>query len=229
VLRVELERVARALGDGDVDFVLERPRDDTHGDLATNLALTLAKRRRSNPRAVAEEVLRELQAPASLIAKTEIAGPGFINFWFASDTLAALHARILAEGARYGRSRVGEGVKVNLEFVSVNTTGPLHAGGGRWVAVGDAIANLLAAQGAQVHREYYRNDAGTQLDLFGASLLARYRGEEVPEDGYRGAYLGLAGECGIGAGAEGRALLTLPKGIKRSRELALEMQRGGAG
>ena len=194
VLRVELERVARALGDGDIDFVLERPRDDTHGDLATNLALTLAKRRRSNPRAVAEEVLRELQAPASLIRKTEIAGPGFINFWLASDTLAALHARILAEGARYGRSTAGEGLKVNLEFVSANPTGPLHVGHGRGAALGDAIASLLEWSGHAVTREFYINDAGVQIDRLAQSLWARVqqgvgRDAAIPDGGYHGLYL----------------------------------------
>ncbi len=230
VLRVELERVARALGDGDVDFVLERPRDDTHGDLATNLALTLAKRRRSNPRAVAEEVLRELQAPPSLIAKTEIAGPGFINFWFASDTLAALHARILAEGARYGRSRVGEGVKVNLEFVSANPTGPLHVGHGRGAALGDATASLLDWSGHAVTREFYINDAGVQIDRLAQSLWARVQqamGREaaIPDGGYHGLY--LQENAALVLEREGRGFADLPyeEGIKRSRELALEIQR----
>ena len=230
VLRVELERVARALGDGDVDFVLERPRDDTHGDLATNLALTLAKRRRSNPRAVAEEVLRELQAPASLIAKTEIAGPGFINFWFASDTLAALHARILAEGNRYGRSSEGEGLKVNLEFVSANPTGPLHVGHGRGAALGDAIASLLHWSGHSVTREFYINDAGVQIDRLAQSLWARVQqsvGREaaIPDGGYHGLY--LQENAALVLEREGQSFADLPyeEGIKRSRELALEIQR----
>ncbi len=230
VLRVELERVARALGDGDVEFVLERPRDDTHGDLATNLALTLAKRRRSNPRAVAEEVLRELQAPASLIARTEIAGPGFINFWFASDTLAALHARILAEGSRYGRSTVGEGLKVNLEFVSANPTGPLHVGHGRGAALGDAIASLLEWSGHAVTREFYINDAGVQIDRLAQSLWARVqqavgRDAAIPDGGYHGLY--LQENALLVLEREGPAFADLPyeEGIKRSRELALRIQR----
>ena len=230
VLRVELERVARALGDGDVDFVLERPRDDTHGDLATNLALTLAKRRRSNPRAVAEEVLRELHAPASLIAKAEIAGPGFINFWLAGDTLAALHARILAEGARYGRSTVGEGRKVNLEFVSANPTGPLHVGHGRGAALGDAIASLLEWSGHAVTREFYINDAGVQIDRLAQSLWARVQqgvGREaaIPDGGYHGLY--LQENAALVLKREGPAFANLPheEGTKRSRELGLEIQR----
>ena len=230
VLRVELERVARALGDGDIDFVLERPRDDTHGDLATNLALTLAKRRRSNPRAVAEEVLRELQAPASLIAKTEIAGPGFINFWFASDTLAALHARILAEGARYGKSAVGEGLKVNLEFVSANPTGPLHVGHGRGAALGDAIASLLDWSGHAVTREFYINDAGVQIDRLAQSLWARVQqavGREaaIPDGGYHGIYLQENAVLVLEREGAGFADLPYEEGVKRSRELALVIQR----
>jgi len=230
VLRVELERVARALGDGDVEFVLERPRDDTHGDLATNLALTLAKKRRSNPRAVAEEVLRELQAPASLIRKAEIAGPGFINFWLASATLAALHARILAEGARYGRSTTGEGLKVNLEFVSANPTGPLHVGHGRGAALGDAIASLLEWSGHAVTREFYINDAGVQIDRLAQSLWARVqqamgRDAAIPEGGYHGLY--LQENAVLVLEREGTAFGDLPyeEGVKRCRELGLAIQR----
>ena len=230
VLRVELERVARALGDGDVEFVLERPRDETHGDLATNLALTLAKRRRSNPRAVAEEVLRELQAPANLIRKTEIAGPGFINFWLASDTLAALHARILAQGARYGRSTAGEGLKVNLEFVSANPTGPLHVGHGRGAALGDAIASLLEWSGHAVTREFYINDAGVQIDRLAQSLWARVqqgvgRDAAIPDGGYHGLY--LQENAALVLAREGTAFADLPyeEGVKRCRELALAIQR----
>jgi arginyl-tRNA synthetase len=227
---MELERVARKLGDGDVDFVLERPRDDTHGDLATNLALTLAKRRQSNPRAVAEEVLRELQAPASLIARAEIAGPGFINFWLASDTLAALHRRILAEGARYGKSSMGEGLKVNLEFVSANPTGPLHVGHGRGAALGDAIASLLEWSGHAVTREFYINDAGVQIDRLALSLWARVqqavgRDAAIPEGGYHGMY--LQENAVLVLEREGKAFADLPheEGVKRCRELGLEIQR----
>ncbi len=230
VLRVELERVARVLGEGDVDFVLERPRDDTHGDLATNLALTLAKRRRSNPRAVAEEVLRELQAPASLVARTEIAGPGFINFWLAGDTLAALHATILAEGETYGRSTVGEGLKVNLEFVSANPTGPLHVGHGRGAALGDAIASLLEWSGHAVTREFYINDAGVQIDRLALSLWARVqqavgRDAALPDGGYHGLYLQENAALVLEREGPGFADLPHEEGVKRCRELGLEIQR----
>ncbi len=118
-----------------------------------------------------------------------MAGPGFINFFLSPAWLHDVLVAVVAAGDEYGRGNEYDGLRVNLEFVSVNPTGPLHAGGGRWVAVGDAIANLLAAQGAVVHREYYLNDAGNQLATFGASLYARYTGSPLPEDGYQGAYL----------------------------------------
>jgi arginyl-tRNA synthetase len=119
----------------------------------------------------------------------EIAGPGFINLHLAPTWLHEVLRAVVAQGERYGHGHALAGRRINLEFVSLNPTGPIHAGGGRWVAVGDALANLFAAQGADVHREYYLNDAGTQLDLFAASLDARYRGEAPPEDGYQGEYL----------------------------------------
>ncbi|HKH84289.1 MAG TPA: arginine--tRNA ligase, partial [Gemmatimonadales bacterium] len=136
VLRAELSRVASRLGAGGIDFVLERPRDTGHGDLATNLAMVLAKRERANPRKTAERVLQELQLSPGLVEKTEIAGPGFINFWLAGDQLAAMHRRILAEGPEFGRSDLGRGLTVNVEFVSANPTGPLHVGHGRQAALG---------------------------------------------------------------------------------------------
>ena len=130
------------------------------------------------------------------LARVEIAGPGFVNLYLAPTWLHdVLRDRGRARATRYGTSEALAGQRINLEFVSANPTGPLHAGGGRWVAVGDAIANLLAAQGAEVHREYYLNDTGNQLATFRDSLYARYRGEQPPEDGYQGQYLvDLAGE-----------------------------------
>src|SRR5262249_50688500 len=115
--------------------------------------------------------------------------PGFVNLHLAPTWLHDVVRETVAEDDRFGHSSRFAGQRINLEFVSANPTGPLHAGGGRWVAVGDALANLLASQGADVHREYYLNDAGNQLDVFGTSLHARYRGEEPPDDGYQGAYL----------------------------------------
>ena len=193
-LRAELMRVASRLGADGIEFVLERPRDAGHGDLATNLAMVLAKRERANPRKTAERVLQEIHLPPELIEKTEIAGPGFINFWLASDQLAAVHQRILTEGASYGRSSAGQSLAVNVEFVSANPTGPLHVGHGRQAALGDAIAALLDCTGHRVTREFYYNDAGVQIANLAASVQARVR-EAVreplvlPEGGYHGEYI----------------------------------------
>jgi arginyl-tRNA synthetase len=194
LLRAELSRVAARLGADGIDFVLERPRDAGHGDLATNLAMVLARRERTNPRQTAERVLQELHLSPDLVEKTEIAGPGFINFWLAGDQLAGVHRRILAEGPAYGRSQVGRGLNVNVEFVSANPTGPLHVGHGRQAALGDAIAALLQWTGHTVVREFYYNDAGVQIANLGASVQARIRqarGESVsiPEGGYHGEYI----------------------------------------
>jgi arginyl-tRNA synthetase len=193
-LRTELSRVAARLGADGLDFVLERPRDAGHGDLATNLAMLLARRERANPRKTAERILEELKLPPTLIAKTEIAGPGFINFWLAEDQLVTTHRRILSEGADYGRSNVGQGAQVNVEFVSANPTGPLHVGHGRQAALGDAIASLLEWTGHSVCREYYYNDAGVQIANLALSVQARVReaaGEPlvIPEGGYHGEYI----------------------------------------
>ncbi|MFL5403266.1 MAG: arginine--tRNA ligase [Gemmatimonadales bacterium] len=229
-LRAELARVASRLGADGIDFVLERPRDAGHGDAATNLAMVLARRERANPRKTAERVLQELQLPPDLVAKTEIAGPGFINFWLAGSQLAAAHQQILQLGADYGRSTFGAGLKVNVEFVSANPTGPLHVGHGRGAALGDAIASLLEWSGHAVTREFYVNDAGVQIDKLARSLWARVRQAagyetEIPEGGYFGEYL-LENAREV-LKREGRAFAELPEieGVRRSRELALEIQR----
>ena len=142
------------------------------------------------PREIAERIKSALEAEqVAHLAKVEIAGPGFLNLFLAPTWLHDVVRGVVVAGEQYGRSTVLEGRRINLEFVSANPTGPLHAGGGRWVAVGDAIANLLAAQGADVHREYYLNDAGALLDLFRDSLYARYLGKQPPDDGYQGQYL----------------------------------------
>jgi arginyl-tRNA synthetase len=160
------------------------------GDWQSNVALRLQKAVGRPGPAIAAQIKAALDAaPPPHVDRVDVAGPGFLNFHLAPSWLHDVLREVVGAGAEYGRSDSLAGLRVNLEFVSANPTGPLHAGGGRWVAVGDAIANLLAAQGATVHREYYLNDAGTQLDAFATSLLARYRGEEPPEDGYHGEYL----------------------------------------
>jgi arginyl-tRNA synthetase len=169
---------------------LTPPKDPANGDFTTNVALQLAKVVGLPPREVAATLAEELERerPASL-ERVEIAGPGFLNLYLAPTWLHDVLRAVVAQGDRYGHGRTLAGEKINLEFVSANPTGPLHAGGARWVAVGDALANLLASQGAEVHREYYLNDAGNQLDTFAASLIARYRSELPPEGGYQGEYL----------------------------------------
>jgi arginyl-tRNA synthetase len=164
--------------------------DKGQGEWASPIAMQVAKAAQRPPRDIAGRLEEELRAsPPPHLDRVEVAGPGFLNFYLRPSWLHDVLRDVVAAGEAYGRADVLRGRRINLEFVSLNPTGPIHAGGARWVAVGDAIANLLAAQGAVVHREYYLNDAGGQLDTFGASLYARYRGEEPPEDGYRGAYL----------------------------------------
>ncbi|MGE0352230.1 MAG: arginine--tRNA ligase [Gemmatimonadales bacterium] len=194
LIREELNRVATALGAAGLDFVLERPRDAGHGDLATNLALVAARTLKTSPRKIAQQVIEQLQLPSSVVEKTEVAGPGFINFWLAQDQLAGVVARILQDGQQYGAATFGAGRRINVEFVSANPTGPLHVGHGRGAALGDAIAALLDWTGHVVTREFYINDAGVQIDKLAQSLWARVqqavgRAVEVPEGGYHGTYL----------------------------------------
>lgn len=229
-LRAELSRVAARLGADGVEFVLERPRDAGHGDLATNLAMVLARRERSNPRQTAERVIEELHLSPKLVARTEIAGPGFINFWLAEDQLAQAHRRILDEGPAYGRALATPRLRVNIEFVSANPTGPLHVGHGRGAALGDAIAALHEWTGHTVTREFYINDAGVQIDKLAQSLWARVQEEigragQIPEGGYFGEYLRENAREVLAR--EGAALADLPaeEGIRRCRALALQIQR----
>ncbi|HLM17933.1 MAG TPA: arginine--tRNA ligase, partial [Acidimicrobiia bacterium] len=169
---------------------LTAPKDPGHGDFTTNVAMQLARTVGQSPREIAAKLVEELErARAGHLARVEIAGPGFLNLHLDPGWLHEVLLAVVAQGEAYGHGDALDGLRINLEFVSANPTGPLHAGGGRWVAVGDALANLLAAQGAVVHREYYLNDAGNQLDMFAASLFARYEGRKPPEDGYQGQYL----------------------------------------
>ena len=166
-----------------------------HGDFQSSVALGLQKQVGARGTEIAARIASELEAnPPAHLQRVEVAGPGFLNFFLSPTWLHNILTTVVEAGEDYGSGAAYDGLRVNLEFVSVNPTGPLHAGGGRWVAVGDAIANLLAAQGAVVHREYYLNDAGNQLATFGASLYARYAGTPLPEDGYQGAYLVGMGE-----------------------------------
>ncbi|MDQ1650247.1 MAG: arginyl-tRNA synthetase [Frankiaceae bacterium] len=165
---------------------VERPRSREHGDYATNVALKLAKPARRPPRDVAEILAAHLRT-ADGVAAVEVAGPGFLNIRL--DAVGRIAAAVVEAGETYGRNSEASGETIDLEFVSANPTGPIHLGGTRWAAVGDALARVLQASGAEVAREYYFNDAGVQIDRFAASLDAAARGAEVPEDGYAGGYI----------------------------------------
>ena len=176
------------LPDRGIEVIAAKNRD--HGDWQTNVAMALAKAVGARPSEIAQRIINALElSPPPHVERVEIAGPGFLNFFLSPTWLHDVLVEVVAAGENFGHGEMYAGTRINLEFVSANPTGPLHAGGGRWVAVGDAIANLLAAQGAEVHREYYLNDAGTQLQVFAASLYCRYSGEELPTDGYQGEYL----------------------------------------
>jgi arginyl-tRNA synthetase len=174
-------------------IMVERTRDREHGDFASNLALTLAKPARSNPRDLAEKIVAAIETGGH-IERVEIAGPGFINFFLGHAAWHAVIGEILEQGEAFGRSDIGKGQHIQVEFVSANPTGPLHVGHGRGAAYGAAVADLLEAIGCRVHREYYVNDAGRQMDILAASVYLRYLdlcGETVPfpANGYQGDYV----------------------------------------
>ncbi|MCV7218509.1 arginine--tRNA ligase [Mycobacterium crocinum] len=167
---------------------VERPRNPEHGDYATNLALQLGKKVGANPRELAGWLATAL-AEADGISAAEVAGPGFVNLRIEASAQGVIVTNVLAAGTSYGNSTALDGTAINLEFVSANPTGPIHIGGTRWAAVGDALGRLLSTQGAAVTREYYFNDHGAQIDRFTNSLIAAATGEPTPEDGYAGDYI----------------------------------------
>ncbi len=167
---------------------VERPRNPEHGDYATNLALQLGKKVGTNPRELAGWLAAAL-ADTDGIAAANVAGPGFVNLRLDASAQNVIVTDVLAAGAAYGHSEALAGRNINLEFVSANPTGPIHIGGTRWAAVGDALGRLLSTQGAAVTREYYFNDHGAQIDRFTNSLIAAAKGEPSPEDGYAGDYI----------------------------------------
>ncbi|MEP7092312.1 MAG: arginine--tRNA ligase, partial [Nocardioidaceae bacterium] len=189
VLGALTDEGALTLPDGvPATVVVERPKNKEHGDYATNVALQLAKRAGRPPRDLAG-LLAERLGAADGIASVDIAGPGFLNIRLAADAQGAVAAQVVAAGAAYGSSDLFAGEKVNLEFVSANPTGPIHLGGTRWAAVGDALGRIFTLSGAEVTREYYFNDHGAQIDRFARSLLASATGAPAPEDGYGGEYI----------------------------------------
>lgn len=170
------------------EITLERPKNRDHGDYATSIALALAKSAGKPPRQIAEIITTSLKSN-EIIERIEIAGPGFINITLVKASQGAVVNTIYAQGDKFGEVKILSGVKINLEFISANPTGPLHLGHTRWAAVGDALARVLIAGGAKVAREFYINDRGNQMDLFGASLAASALGQDKPEDGYQGEYI----------------------------------------
>jgi arginyl-tRNA synthetase len=225
-----LRRVLEDLGVSDVDPRLERPRETSHGDVATNVAMQLAGRLRQAPRTIAEDIAARIDVPADVVTKVEIAGPGFINFWLADSAVADIVHTILARGSEFGRSAAGQGRSVNVEFVSANPTGPLHVGHGRGAALGDAIAAVLEATGHEVTREFYINDAGLQIDRMAESLWARVQQEvgreaRIPPNGYHGEYLVEMAREILASEGKQFADQEASGGIARCREIGVRGQR----
>ena len=190
-IKAAIARASQAnalIGEIPAAIKLERPKDREHGDYATSIALQLAKAEGKNPREVAQIIADQLEGTAG-ITKVEIAGPGFINITLNRASQAALVETILKANREFGKNTALAGTKINLEFISANPTGPLHLGHTRWAAVGDALGRVLTAAGAQVVREFYINDRGTQMDLFGQSVAALALGNLVPDNGYQGEYI----------------------------------------
>lgn len=193
-IRKVIEGILSEMGISDVAVHLDQPNNPSHGDLATNVALTLASAVGKSPRTIAEEIASHIKVGEFGIQAVEVAGPGFLNFKLSTDQVVTVLMDIIVEQDGYGRSDDGKGRKFMVEFVSANPTGPLHLGHGRQGALGDAIAGLLEWNGWSVGREYYYNDAGAQIDRLGESVWARYQqylGEEIdlPEGGYQGEYV----------------------------------------
>ncbi|WP_193604661.1 arginine--tRNA ligase [Nocardioides dongkuii] len=184
-----VEQGVLALPDGvPAEVTVERPRQKGHGDYATNVALQLAKKAGTNPRALGELLAEQLRA-ADGIAGVEVAGPGFLNISVEAGAQGLVAADIVAAGDSYGHTRTLAGQRINVEFISANPTGPLHLGHTRWAVLGDAVARVLAAAGAEVAREFYINDRGVQMNHFAESIIAAGLGEPTPEGGYAGAYI----------------------------------------
>jgi arginyl-tRNA synthetase len=230
-IRAELIRAARDIGaPADVDPLLERPRDSSHGDWATNLAMVLAKPLRSKPRDIAERLRTTMKLDAAGVSRVDIAGPGFMNFWIDAGQIASGLRDIIRSDEKYGHNDSGRGRVVNVEFVSANPTGPLHVGHGRQAALGDAIATLLEVTGWKVTREFYYNDAGVQIDNLAASVQARLdelqgKPSQIPEGGYHGEYIRELAERYI---AEGNGMSVREFAIRELRkEQDLDLQAFG--
>ncbi len=204
------------------EVVVERPKNREHGDWATNVAMQMAGKFDMKPRDFAELLAGELGNETG-IAKVDIAGPGFINLTLSAAAAGELAKAIVEAGEEFGRSTELTGVKLNLEFVSANPTGPIHLGGTRWAAVGDSLARVFEAQGASVTREYYFNDHGAQIDRFARSLLASARGLDTPEDGYAGDYINEIAQRVLAETAEDILALPDEQAQEKFREAGVEL------
>jgi len=224
-IKAALERAFKAgslSGQIPAAIKLERPKDRDHGDYATSIALQLAKPAGKNPRDVAQ-IICDLLAGTEGISQVDIAGPGFINITLNRANQAELVTTILKATKDYGKGSALAGVRINLEFISANPTGPLHLGHTRWAAVGDSLGRVLSAAGADVKREFYINDRGNQMDLFGASVEAAALGNPIPEDGYQGAYIADLAKEVVASNA---SITSLPEGERHPafREAAYALQ-----
>ncbi|CAN5313724.1 arginine--tRNA ligase [soil metagenome] len=208
----------------DVTVTVERPRDPSHGDYATNVALQLAKKVGTNPRALGELLASRL-AQSDGIASADVAGPGFVNITVDSGAQGQIAADIVAAGEQYGRTQVLAGEAINVEFISANPTGPLHLGHTRWAVLGDAIARVLGSAGATVTREFYITDRGVQMAHFAASIIAAAKGEAAPADGYVGAYIA---DLAVAVEAASPGVFELPDDEVHAavRKLGYEIQLG---
>jgi arginyl-tRNA synthetase len=231
LIRDELRRAAAAIGAGDgVDVVLERPRDPTFGDWATNLAMTLARTLRRKPREIADALLAEMQLADAGVRSAEVAGAGFINFRLDPAFAARGLAAVLERDRDFGRAATAHGRPVVVEFVSANPTGPLHVGHGRQAALGDAISRLLEWAGWRVSREFYYNDAGAQINNLARSVLAHLRHAAggplaIPEGGYHGDYIREIAERFAQENPDHAARLDEPALAERVREHAVAALR----
>lgn len=214
------EAIAASITDSDV--ALERPKNPDHGDWATSIALKVAKRIGMNPRDVAQELHASLSAIDG-ITSIDIAGPGFLNFTLDAAAAGEIARTIVTAGDTFGRNDTLAGQSINLEFVSANPTGPLHIGHTRWAGLGDSIGRVLRASGARVANEFYINDAGAQMDVFGESVLAAALGEPTPENGYPGEYIQVLGQTAL---ARRPDLGDLPRdeAIVIARDIGYELQ-----
>lgn len=204
------------------DVVLDRPKNRAHGDWASNVAMKLAGRLRANPREFAAELAEGIRSIDG-VASVDVAGPGFINITLDAAAAGALAKSIVEQGDSYGHNASLAGQTINLEFVSANPTGPLHIGHTRWAALGDSIARVLAASGATMVSEFYINDAGNQMDNFGASIYAALKGEPTPENGYPGSYIA---ELGVRVQEQHPNILELPQveALAVARETGYQLQ-----